>query len=301
MSQLNVGRLNVGSSLTIPSYTTSQANGLSPSTGALIFNTDTDQGLQVWDGSEWVLLVGGSVVGSAIDNPANSAKEAYDAGHTGSTVFLRIGGSVYEMQYDSSNRYGDGSFGWAKYDNGFFGANNSTINWTKYGSPNSIIPAWNTNSTSSTSDDTLSQGTHRIGREQSHQGGNSLSTIRVMVPAHTKVHYQADYVSGGSQTADFGAFTRNFNGIVNNQPYQNNGSGYWAVCYSGTQGSWNNDMLVLDNGDLRSGNGPHSQNIGPLNWGSQRGTSGAPPYIIWGTTDAYNEYRYTNNWTLWFH
>lgn len=301
MSQLNVDRLNINTSLTIPSYTTSQANALSPSTGALIYNTDADQGLQVWDGTEWVLLVGGDVAGSSIDNPAASAKEAYDAGHTGATAFIRIGSNVYEMEYDETDRYGSGDRGWVKYDNGFFGQNNSTIPWTKYGSPSTIIPAWNTNSTSSTSDDTISNGTHRIGREQSHAGGNSLSTIRCDLPAHTKVHYTASYVSGGSQTADFGAFTQNFNGIVNNQPYENNGSGYWAVIYSGTQGSFANDMLIIDPGNLTSGNNAHSQNIGPLDWGNQRGTSGAPPKVIWGTTDAYNEYRYTNAWTLWLH
>ena len=301
MSQLNVARLNINTSLTIPSYTTSQANALSPTTGALIYNTDADQGLQVWDGTEWVLLVGGDVVGSSIDNPAASAKEAFDAGHTGATAFIRIGSNVYEMEYDQSDRYGTGDQGWVKFDNGFFGTNNTTISYTKYGSPSSIIPAFNTSSTSSTADNTINQGTHRIGREQSHAGGQSLSTIRIQLPAHTKVHYQADYVSGGSQTADFGAFTQNFNGIVNNQPYENNGSGYWAVIYSGTAGSFANDMLIIDPGNLRSGNGAHSQNIGPLSWGNQRGTSGAPPFVIWGTTDAYNEYRYTNSWTIWLH
>ena len=35
--------------------------------------------------------------------------------------------------------------------------------------------------------------------------------------------------SGGSQTADLGALHRNFSGIVNNSPYQNNGQGYWTV------------------------------------------------------------------------
>ncbi|AIX29770.1 hypothetical protein Syn7803US33_89 [Synechococcus phage ACG-2014e] len=301
MSQLNVARLNVSTSLTIPSYTTSQANALSATTGALIYNTDTDQGLQVWDGSEWVLLVGGDVVGSSIDNPATSAKEAFAAGHTGATVFIRIGSQVYEMEYDQTDRYGTGDQGWIKFDNGFFGTNNSTISSTKYGSPSTMSPAFNTNSTTATGDATISQGTHRIGRNQSHSGGNSLSTIRITLPAHTKVQYQASYVSGGNDTADFGTFTQNFSGIVNNSPYQNNGSGYWAVIYSGTAGSFANDMLIIDPGNLTSGNNSHSQNIGPLDWGNQRGTSGAPPQIIWGTTDAYREYRYTNSWTLWLH
>ena len=55
--------------------------------------------------------------------------------------------------------------GWIKYDAAFFGQNNSAIAYTVYGSPSTIIP-FNTNSTTSTSNDTISQGTHRIGREQ---------------------------------------------------------------------------------------------------------------------------------------
>ena len=301
MSQLNVARLNVSTSLTIPSYTTNQANALNPTTGALIYNTDTDQGLQVWDGSEWVLLVGGDVAGSSIDNPATSAKEAFDAGHTGATAFIKIGNNVFEMEYDQTDRYGTGNSGWVKMDNGFFGQNYQNINYVKYGSPSSMIPAFNVNSVTSTADNTISSGTHRVGRNQSHQGGNSLSTIRIQLPAHTKIQYAASYVSGGNDTADFGAMTQNFSGIVNNSPYQNNGSGYWCVIYSGVPGSWGNDMRIVDPGNLTSGNNSHSANSSVQDWGNQRGTTGAPPYIIWGTTDAYREYRYTNSWTVWMH
>ena len=112
------------------------------------------------------------------------------------------------------------------------------------------------------------------------------------------MHYTAQYVSGGNDTADFGAFTQNFSGIIGNNPYQNNGSGYWAVIWSGNNGSWNNDMTIIDPGNLTSGNNSHSQTIGPVGFSGQTSTD---PWIIWGTTDAYREYRYTNSWTLWMH
>ena len=60
MSQLIVDKLEINTSLTIPSYTTAQRDSLSVGVGALIYNTDEDGGLQVWDGSEWVGLAGGA-------------------------------------------------------------------------------------------------------------------------------------------------------------------------------------------------------------------------------------------------
>ena len=241
---------------------------------------------------------GSSIVGSSADNPATSAKEAGEAGLTGSIIYLTIHGQVVQLEYDASDRYGSGQAGWAKLDNTSFGGNNSIIPYTVYGSPSTIIPAFNSSSPDSTSNTTLSSGTHRIGRNQSHGGGNSLSTIRIGLPKLTRVHYTAQYVSGGNDTADFGAFTQNFSGIIGNNPYQNNGSGYWAVIWSGNNGSWNNDMTIIDPGNLTSGNNSHSQTIGPVGFSGQTSTD---PWIIWGTTDAYREYRYTNSWTLWMH
>lgn len=57
-------------------------------------------------------------------------------------------------------------------------------------------------------------------------------------------------------------------------------------------------MTIIDPGNLTSGNNSHSQTIGPVGFSGQTSTD---PWIIWGTTDAYREYRYTNSWTLWMH
>ena len=85
-------------------------------------------------------------------------------------------------------------------------------------------------------------------------------------------------VSGGADTADFGSFTQNFSGIVNNSPYQNNGSGYWAVLFSGNaSGSFGSDMLILDNGTLQSGNGSYSNNTSVLSFGTERGSPNTSP------------------------
>tara|TARA_B100000131_G_scaffold288898_1_gene300550 strand:+ start:992 stop:2902 length:1911 start_codon:yes stop_codon:yes gene_type:complete len=240
----------------------------------------------------------GAIAGSSADNPADSAAEAAAAGLTGSVVYLNVHGQVVQMEFDAGDRYGSGHVGWAKMDNVTFGANNTIIPYTVYGSPSTIIPAFNNQSVDSTSNSTIAQGTHRIGRNQSHGGGNSLSTIRIGLPKLTRVHYTAQYVSGGNDSADFGSFTQNFNGIIGNNPYENNGSGYWAVIWSGNNNSWNSDMTIIDPGNLTSGNQAHSQTIGPVGFNSQTTTD---PWVIWGTTDAYREYRYTNSWTIWVH
>ena len=74
------------------------------------------------------------------------------------------------------------------------------------------------------------------------------------------------------------------------------------MVFSGNaSGNFNSDMLVLDNGDLRSGNGSYSVNTSVLSFGTERGSSSQVPQVIWGTTDAYNEYCYTNSWELWLH
>ena len=237
--------------------------------------------------------------GSSADNPATSAKDAAAAGYTDSTIWMTIGSTAYEMEFDPTDRYGSGNTGWVKFDNTVFGANNSTIDYTVYGSPSSIIPAFNNSSVDSTSNSTIGSGTHRIGRNQSHNGGNSLSTIRIMLPKLTRVRYSAQYVSGGNDTADFGSFNQNYSGIINNNPYENNGSGYWAVIWDGnSSGNFSNSMHIIDPGNLTSGNQSHSQSI--LS-GSFSGETADDPYIIWGTTDAYREYRYTNSWELWIH
>ena len=98
----------------------------------------------------------------------------------------QIGSGAFQFEYDAGDRYGTGDKVGLNMTLRFFGANNAAIAHVEYGSPSSIIPAWNTNSTSSTSNDTISQGRLRIGREQSHQGGNSLSTIRCSLPKLTK-------------------------------------------------------------------------------------------------------------------
>lgn len=287
----------------LPVLTNQQRDAISNiSAGAIIFNSDNAQ-IQFYDGSDWKGLNGSSVgLGSSADQPAASAAEAYAGGLTsGNSAWITIGNQAYLMEYDPTDRFGTGDSGWVKFDNNFFGLNYQTIPYLKYGSTSTIQPAFNNISSTSVTDDTISSGTHRIGREQTHGGGNSLSTIRIQLPFFQKAQYAASYQGGGSDTADFGAFTQNFTGIINNTPYEDNGSGYWAVLWSGTSGNWTNDMLIVDPGNLGSGNNAHTANTGVLSYSTQRGTTANPPYIIWGTTDAYNEYRYTNSWTLWLH
>ena len=53
MSQLNVDRLNIGSNLRLPQYTTAQRDALrGVVTGDLIYNTSDEQ-VQGWDGTKW--------------------------------------------------------------------------------------------------------------------------------------------------------------------------------------------------------------------------------------------------------
>ena len=282
------------------------ARPASPTIGDLGINT-TDGKLEVYAGidpdtnaASWILH-GVSAPGSSADNPAVSAKSAYAAGLTDvTTIWITIGSTAYETQYDPTDRYGDGKVGWAKIDNTFFGNNNTTISHTEYGSPSSMIPAWNTNSNTSTSNDTISTGRLRVGREQSHSpsGNNSLSTVRFTLPKLTAARYTGAHQSGGSDTADFGSFTQNFDGIRNNSPYQNNGNGYWVVVYSGGTTGFSTDMLIMDPGNRGSGNQSFTSTSGVVSYSTETTNN---PVIIWGTTDAYNEFMYVNSFELWVH
>ena len=243
---------------------------------------------------------GGSGAGTSAGNAAVSAKQAYDLGLRTNKAWVTIpNNGPFEFDFDPSDRYGTGENGWIKYDRWFFGANNSNIHWTQYGSPNSIYPAWSTDNNTS-SNNTINEGRFRIGREQSHQGGNSLSTIRYRLPAHTSMRWWMQAHTYGSDTADCGYMNENFYGIINNNPYENNGSGYWTVVWDGNpSGSWGSNMLSLDPGNWCSGNNYHS-NSQYRSWGNERGVA-YNSYIIHGTTDAYNEYRIMNEWELWLH
>ena len=290
-------------SITLPVGNTSQRPG-SPAAGMMRYNT-TEAYIEYYDGAEWKSFYEPPIIGSTQGAPANTAKESYDAGWRGTTVWLNIDGNPYELAYDTSDRYGTGENGWANYTNTVFGNNNSAISNSTYGVPSSIIPAWNVSNSSSTSNTNIGTGQLRIGREQSHAGGNSLSTVRCAAPLHTSLYYQlTDAVSGGSQTADFGTGWQDGNygyNIFNNNTYQNNGNGYWCIMHSGNAGDTNNstNRRILDPGNLRSGNGSWTTNNYET-WGSQLDAN-YTPYIIWGTTDAYNEYAYIRDWNVWLH
>lgn len=52
MSTLSSNTVNIGKSVQLPQYTTTQRNALSPSVGLVIYNT-TDKKAQIWTGSAW--------------------------------------------------------------------------------------------------------------------------------------------------------------------------------------------------------------------------------------------------------
>ena len=307
MATLKTTEITDTGHLTLPVGTTSGGTGRpgTPLLGMMRVNTDadTDPIIEWYDGNQWNSL-GQPPVGTSQDNPAKTAAEAYDAGLRGNKVWLEIDGTAYQLDYDDTDRYSTGENGWANYTNTVFGDNYTSIPNSTYGTPSTIIPAWNVSNSSSTTDDNISTGQLRIGREQSHAGGNSLSTVRCAVPQHTSCYYQlTDAVSGGSQTADFGtSWSGNAQygyNIFNNIAYENNGSGYWCIMHNGdaadTSNSTNN--RILDPGNLRSGNGTWTTN----NYETFGTTTTEVPYIIWGTTDAYNEYAYIRDWNVWVH
>lgn len=274
--------------------------------GDFRYNTSINN-FEVYNGSAWATFGGPTIdvnLGSSPHKPALSAKEAYQAGNTTSGyIWMRIGGTVALMEYDATDKFDTGEYGWVRLSNEFVGANYGTLDTTTYGSPSTIIPAWNVNSSSSTSDDTISSGQLRIGREQSHAGGNSLSTVRCSIPYFTSVYYDLnDAQSGGSQTADFGTSWQSgsfMTDIYNNSPYQNNGSGYWCIVHNGNTSLGNSAGLILDPGNLRSGNGTWTtENYETFESEISRDYT---PYVIWGTTDAFNEFAYIRDYDLWFH
>jgi len=253
----------------------------------------------------------GRPLGSSSNKPAISAQEAYEDGWRGTTVWLLINGNPYELAFDPTDRYGTGEFGWANYTSNFFGANNTTIPYTTFGSPASISSSFDADNTTSITNTTISTGGMRIGRDQAHSGGNSLGTVRVALPFFKASRYFCtNATSGGTDSADFGTSWQTgqpFNQIVTNTPYQSNGSGYWMVLWSGRTaangGSWSNDFLIMDDGQANQGFGGNVNTNFTVTSVVRRYSSQTTntPYAIWGTTDAFNEYAYYRVWNIWLH
>lgn len=297
--------------LQLPAGTTGNRPG-SPATGYWRFNTSTNV-FEVYTGSAWATLsaaasgasaivADGSSAVAAADNPG----EAFAAGLTsGSEVWLKVGDTSLPYEYDPSDRFGTGDEGWALMNHTWFGtyAPAHLVDYESFGQPFSIRPAF-TDQADKVSRNTITSGKFRIGMNQRHDqsgsGGDSLSTIRIQMPRMTKARYYKDSrTNGGSDTADYGAFTQNFDGINGNSPYQDNGSGYWQLIWSGRTsgngGSIGNDWMIMDNGaNNQNGYVSSVQTFGA-------GKPATDPWAIWGTTDAYNEYVIYNTWRIWFH
>jgi len=300
MADFNNTRINSTGFIKIPAGSESQRPA-SPAAGMIRLNTDENK-VELYNGVEWGP---NPPVGSAADLPATTAKEAFDDGLRGTSIWIKIGNNAYQMEYDPTDRFDTGENGWANYSSTVFGVNSGSIPNATFGSPSTIISAWNSNSTTSTSNDTIGQGELRIGREQSHAGGNSLGTVRCAAPLHTSLYYQlTDGVGGGADGADFGTGWQSGNygfNIFNDNPYQNNGQGYWCIMHSGNPSDTNNstNSRILDPGNLRSGNGSWTTN-NYESWGTQLNDSFIP-YLIWGTTDGFREYAFIRSWNVWLH
>lgn len=293
--------------LQLPAGTTGNRPG-SPATGYWRFNTSNNV-FEVYTGSAWATLsaaasgsaavvADGSSAVAAADNPG----EAFAAGLTsGNEVWLKVGDTSLPYEYDPSDRFGTGDEGWALMNHTWFGTYGPShlVDYYSYGSPHTMRAAFTTQSTVN-SRNSITSGRFRIGQNSTHSGGNSLSTVRIQMPRMTKARYYKDSrTNGGADTPDYGAFTQNFNGINGNSPYQNNGSGYWQVIWSGRTsgngGSTGNDWMIMDNGANNSNGYVSSvQSFGA-------GKPGTDPWAIWGTTDAYREYVVYNTWRIWFH
>ena len=294
--------------LQLPAGTTAQRPG-SPATGYWRYNTTISK-FEVYTGSSWAELNAAATGASAITRDGSSAVaaadnpgDAYDAGLTsGNEVWLNVGDSVLPFEYDPSDRFGTGDNGWALMNHTWFGTYGPShlVDYFSYGSPRTIEPAFQSDYNARVGRTSIASGHFRIGFNEQHGGGNSLSTVRIQMPKMTKARYYKDNrENGGADTADYGSFSQNFNGINRNSPYENNGSGYWMVIWSGRDsnqgGSVGNDWMIMDNGN-------NNQNgyVSPVRtFGA--GKPGTDPWAIWGTTDAYREYVNYQEWRIWFH
>lgn len=302
MANLQNTTINDTGFLQLPAGNISQRP--TPQQGMIRISTDA-QDLDIYNGTTWT-----SAKGSSQDNPAISAKEAYASGLRGTTAWILIAGKAYQMEYDPSDRYSTGEPGWVNYTNTFFGNNHTTISSLEYGNIGTIRSSWDGNSPTNVNGATIATGSMRIGRNLSHIGGLSLGTIRVALPSLTAARYFAtDAEGGGEDAADFGTgwqAGQNFNAIVNNIPYQNNGSGYFMTIWSGNlAGTWSNDLLIMDDGAANQGFGGNRNGAFTVTSVVRRfATQTKPtvtPYAIWGTVDAFREYAYYRAWNIWIH
>ena len=298
--------------LQLPAGTTAQRPG-SPATGYWRYNIDNNA-FEIYTGSAWASLSAAATGAAAIVRDGSSAVaaadnpgDAYDAGLTsGNEVWLKVGDTTLPYEYDPSDRFGTGDQGWALMNHTWFGTYGPShlVPYRSFGSPYTSLPSFGTNYDSRAGRTTIQNGSFRIGLNAQHQspgpGGNSLSTIRIQLPRCTKARYYKDNrQNGGADAADYGAFVQNFNGINRNSPYENNGSGYWMVIWSGRDsnqgGSVGNDWMIMDNGN----NNQNGYVSSVRSFGA--GKPSTDPFAIWGTTDAYREYVYYKEWRIWFH
>ena len=89
MSQLSAGKIIATTGVKLPSFTSSNRPG-NPDVGLMIFQT-TDEVVEIWNGSEWVEVGGGSYGKEIIVTPYGGSATTYNLSTSTATTFSTQG------------------------------------------------------------------------------------------------------------------------------------------------------------------------------------------------------------------
>ncbi len=161
------------------------------------------------------IIVKQALDGSTTAKAAFSAQDLINAGvSSGSGKYVNIDGTIVQMEYDSTDRFGDGVSGWLKFDSSFRNSYGSNLSPAAYSTGPGNSASWQSN-----------YQNWSIGNQSSHTGSTGIGHVRMKIPRlqYARVETLTGYNSG-SQTAD--------DSNVEGQPYDSditNGHVQYAI------------------------------------------------------------------------
>lgn len=242
-------------------------------------------------------------IGSTEDSPVESAEEL--VGEGSGWYWVDIHGSSYEMYFDDSDRFNNGTQGWLKFDHEFISQNTELMSFY---SENSDMDAGWVNK---------EEGSFYNGdaNQWNNDGNPTLARARMEIPLlESSVVETMDIDAFGSNDPDdgddwldkFSDSTIN-SVITDDTPPGNNEGGYVWTIWNGEEDAKPSDKEIkfMKRGDELgtnyNGETTLTYDNGDLDLVSFSSKSVSNSYIWVGTSDAAEEQIDYSNWTVWLH
>lgn len=180
------------------------------------------------------IIVKQALDGSTSAKAAFSAQDLVNAGvSSGSGKYVNIDGTTVQMEYDSTDKFGNGVSGWLKFDSSFRNSYGSNLSPSAYSTGPGNSASWQSN-----------YQNWSIGNQSSHTSSTGIGHVRMKIPRlqYARIETLSGYNSG-SQTADDSSVENNSfyddnNGAkhisyaINRSPTDANTSGYPVSIYN---------------------------------------------------------------------